>query len=301
MARFRSATALDDPSLTRLSRDEMATPLGSFVLSRGGSLLRSLRQTYERSDIIVCEENDAVVGMGVRSIMRAKLFGEPVKIGYLNQLRSDKRARNRTNLVRAYKAMRDVVKVDGDMLCLSAILRDNTLARATLEGSGRAGMPAYHEIAQLRTFVFRESGVTRFAHATHGCTQAFSLSTADDRPYAWDQRGLRATSLQYPSVKGRLIGAWLLRSAAPLWTHEIRLDAAYLTNWENSPLEPITVPTLGFYALTLDFRDWRFARAQRYSCYSTDSILYGIQWDSDALIRRVANSRLPVYFDAGKL
>ena len=141
MARFRIAHRADDPQLTELSREVMHTRLGALEFSRGGSLLGSLERLYDTSHVIVCEDGADIVGMGVYSHIRASIFNEEsATIGYLSQLRSKEQARGKTYLVRAYNAMKCVVSADGVALCVTAILKDNVLARSVLEGAGgRAG------------------------------------------------------------------------------------------------------------------------------------------------------------------
>ena len=147
---FALATSQDEPQLRKLLRTQ---PMPGWV-----------RLTYERepyffhaaaiqgeNQVVVARQNGEVVGTACRSWREVYLNGQPTRLGYLSGLRLQESARNRTGLANGYafiKQLHGDGKVPG---YLSTVIESNDHARRLLT-SGRAGLPAYHDLGRFFTF-----------------------------------------------------------------------------------------------------------------------------------------------------
>ena len=80
----------------------------------------------------------------------AYINGQPVRVGYLSDLRGHARYRNRLLLARGYKYLRQIHAANPVALYFTVILDGNQAALRTLVGE-RAGLPPYHDIGKILT------------------------------------------------------------------------------------------------------------------------------------------------------
>jgi len=95
------------------------------------------------------------MGMGARSVLEAWVNGEPARLGYLSQLRADRRHRGSTRaLLRSYDCMRRLHGDEETPFYVSTIVEDNLAARRLFE-AGLPGLPRYRNAGRIVTFVLR--------------------------------------------------------------------------------------------------------------------------------------------------
>jgi hypothetical protein len=109
----------------------------------------------EFEQVIVARDQHAhtMLGMGSRSVMPAFVNGRPQPLGYLSQLRVDRRHRGRTRLLTGgYAVLRDLHADGTTPFYVSTIVADNRPARRILE-AGLKGFPTYRRLERLATLV----------------------------------------------------------------------------------------------------------------------------------------------------
>jgi len=105
---------------------------------------------HPHQTLVAEDETGAVVGCGCRSVRRVYVNGRECDLGYLGGLRSLLASRRVGGLARGYRLLREL-HADGRVPAyLTAIVEDNTAARALLT-SGRAGLPEYHDQGRFIT------------------------------------------------------------------------------------------------------------------------------------------------------
>jgi hypothetical protein len=150
--KFALATPEHDPALRRLARDEGMPGPVRLAYTRepdwfaGQAALGHLQQT-----VVALDARGEVAGAGVRALRRVFVNGEPREVGYLGGLRSLPRVRGGLGLAQGYRFLRALHTADNRVPAyLTTILESNAPAR-TLLVSGRAGLPAYHDLGRVHT------------------------------------------------------------------------------------------------------------------------------------------------------
>lgn len=99
--------------------------------------------------IMVAEREGQIVGTGLMAKRRVFLNGMPAEIGYISSLRLDPSIRSGMTMALGNRLMKRWHEEDlRAPFYLCCIIKDNVLARRILT-SGRAGMPAAHEIGTM--------------------------------------------------------------------------------------------------------------------------------------------------------
>jgi hypothetical protein len=149
----------DDPELRRLLRDNPMDGEIRVSLEREPNAFLAAAVEGEPHRTIVARDpcggrfTGNIVGMGSRSVWSAFVNGEPVRLGYLSQLRVDRAFRGRKRLlVAGYDLLRSFRGPDELPFDLTSIIADNEVARRLL-GAGLPGLPAYREIEGFSTLV----------------------------------------------------------------------------------------------------------------------------------------------------
>jgi hypothetical protein len=146
----------DEPQLRALLRSE---PVPGWV-----------RLAYEREpdffhaaaiqgvgQVIVARQNGEVIGMGCRSWREMFCNGQPAQLGYLSGLRMRESARNSAALARGYSCFQQLHRDSRVPGYISTVIESNNHALELLT-SGRAGLPAYHDLGCFITFVLPFGG-----------------------------------------------------------------------------------------------------------------------------------------------
>lgn len=140
------ATAMDEPALRALLRDN---PMGRrlrVAFAREPDFFAAASVQGEEVQVGLAREQRSgrIVGLGTRALGRGFLNGQSAPLGYLGDLRLVEQARRGTLLARAYRQLRLWHQDGRAPLYTTVIFADNAPALAAL-GSGRAGLPAYHD------------------------------------------------------------------------------------------------------------------------------------------------------------
>lgn len=93
-----------------------------------------------------------LAGLGIRSLRRAFLQGEPNRIGYLHHLRLHPEIRGGMYLARGYRGVRGFFTGQPAPVTLTSVLEENHSARKTLEANrNSASMPSYDPVSRYLT------------------------------------------------------------------------------------------------------------------------------------------------------
>ena len=157
----------DDPEIRRLLRDNPMDGEIRVSLEREPNAFLAAAVEGEPHRTIVARDPSGgrfagnIVGMGSRSVWNAFVNGEPVRLGYLSQLRVDRAFRGRKRLlVEGYSLLRSFRDSDELPFDLTSIIADNAVARRLLE-AGLPGLPAYREIEGFSTLVLPATSRSR--------------------------------------------------------------------------------------------------------------------------------------------
>jgi hypothetical protein len=159
---FRLAGAEDDPDIRRLLA---AAPLPgriALALEREPDYFLGCTTLGSVCQVLVGREaaTGHLVGVACRAVRRLYVNGEPREVGYLSQLRVDRRYRGRWLLSRGFQVFR-ALHADGRVRrYLTTITDDNHEARRLLVERPRRHFPRYRELERLVTFalVLRRRG-----------------------------------------------------------------------------------------------------------------------------------------------
>lgn len=142
---FRVATESDDAELRRLLRDNPVPGSFSLALLREPCFFHGAATEGDVFQTMVAfeEGSDRLCGLGSRAVRDAWVDGDQVRLGYFGQLRIDREARGRSNILTGgFEALREM-REDGETPYLvTTIIEGNEAARRALT-SGRPGMPVY--------------------------------------------------------------------------------------------------------------------------------------------------------------
>lgn len=144
----------DDPELRRLLRDNpMDGEIRVSLEREPNAFLAAAVEGEPHRTIVARLPGGEIAGMGSRSVWNAFVNGEPCRLGYLSQLRVDRKYRGRMRLLTAgYGLIRSFRGPDELPFDLTSIVADNEIARRLLS-AGLAGLPAYREIEGFTTLV----------------------------------------------------------------------------------------------------------------------------------------------------
>ena len=99
------------------------------------------------------EASGRLMGMGSRSELDAYLNGRRARLGYLSQLRTDRRLRGRPRSLKAgYAKLRELHNDGAAPFYVTTIIKDNLPARRILE-AGIEGLPVYRPLESFVTLV----------------------------------------------------------------------------------------------------------------------------------------------------
>jgi hypothetical protein len=134
----------DDAALRKLIRQDAMPGWVQLAYCREPSFFRSLNVQGKCNEVVAAKEQNALVGMGCRSIKPVWVNGERMNIGYLSGLRIAPSARGGSLLARGYARLRHLHAACPVPLYLTTIIEDNHSAMGVLTGA-RAGLPQYRE------------------------------------------------------------------------------------------------------------------------------------------------------------
>ncbi len=127
-----------------------------------------ITNTWSQLVVLLDDENDKVLGFGVRSGRPYWLNGQEVELGYISQLRLVPEFRNGLYLAKGYRKFKELHEQDGKVpFYITTVFSDNEIARSTLE-SKRVGLPSYRPLDELSSYFFiAQKAHSESAEATH--------------------------------------------------------------------------------------------------------------------------------------
>jgi len=150
---FRLADTPDDAQLRELMRETIIPGHIRMIYAREPSFFAALRNTGDRSQVIVADDEGRIVGVGCRSIRNLHANGRPQSVGYLSGLRLSPVAQNGMTLARGYAYLRELHADNEAPAYLTTIIHGNDRAQEFLT-SERAGLPSYIPMGNYLTYVF---------------------------------------------------------------------------------------------------------------------------------------------------
>jgi hypothetical protein len=152
---FHIAGPQDEPDLRRLLRENPMAGAISVSLEREPDAFLAGSVEGEAYRVIVARDRAThrAIGMASRSVYTGFFNGELSRIGYLGQLRLDRRWRGRAGLLRrGFRLVQSLRAPEELPFDLTSIVADNAAARRVL-AAGAPGMPVYREVAPLVTSI----------------------------------------------------------------------------------------------------------------------------------------------------
>jgi hypothetical protein len=136
----------DDEALRTLSAGSPMPGRIRVCYARDPSFFGALPVHGFESQVVIgtAQRDGRVVGMGIRSLKRAFVNGEPTVIGYLSGLRLEAGYRDARAFSRGFRLFEELHGDERAQLYITTILQSNEAASRLLT-SGRLGLPAYRD------------------------------------------------------------------------------------------------------------------------------------------------------------
>ena len=151
---FSIASEKDDFDLKKCLRSIPMEGSISIAFETEPSYFNAITVQGKKQQVVICKDENQLVGFGTIAVKPVFLNGKIVEIGYLSGLRGYPQYRKGTFLARAYKSLKKLIKENNLSFCLTTIIEDNLVARKILE-SGRAGLPNYNFFGNFSTFLIK--------------------------------------------------------------------------------------------------------------------------------------------------
>jgi hypothetical protein len=147
------ATSADDAGIRALLRREPVPGRIAISFEREPDFSIGCDATGENATILVARDADsgATVGVACRSEREVYVNSMPMKLGYLGQLRIDRRYRGRWLVSRGYSLLKRLHDRDPLPGYLAAVTEDNREAAGVLAEKSRRVFPAFRRMADYCT------------------------------------------------------------------------------------------------------------------------------------------------------
>jgi hypothetical protein len=151
------ATAADDAAIRGLLRREPVPGRIAISYEREPEFAIGCDATGENPTVLVARhvESGETVGVACRSEREVYVNGKPVRLGYLGQLRVDRRYRGRWLVSRGYSVLKSLHDRDPLPAYLAAVTAENREAEGILVERPRRMFPAFHAVGEYCTFALR--------------------------------------------------------------------------------------------------------------------------------------------------
>lgn len=151
--KFRLGTKADDFALRALLRRNAMPGSISLSMRHEPSFFEAAEVEGNKTRVIVCEDPEQVVGMGVISEREVYVNGTPERVGYISRLRLDEAYRSSTGLIRGYRYFKTIQEKEFKLpYYLTTIMESNKHAVNTLT-AGHADLPVYQKTGGYVTVV----------------------------------------------------------------------------------------------------------------------------------------------------
>lgn len=156
MKRFLFGSQMHDEACRAILRESSMGKNIELSFQREPSFFPAEKIANNWSQLVVLQddENEKVLGFGVRSGRSYWVNGKEVELGYISQLRLVNEFRNGLYLAKGYRKFKELHEQNGEVpFYITTVLSDNQTARSSLE-SGRVGLPLYKPIDELSSYFF---------------------------------------------------------------------------------------------------------------------------------------------------
>ena len=155
--RIDIATSADDADIRGLLRREPLPGRIAISYEREPEFSIGCDATGDNATVLVAREIDTgeTIGVACRSEREVYVNGEPVRVGYLGQLRIDRRYRGRWLVSRGFSRLRDLHDRDPLPAYLAAVTANNREAEGILVTRPRRVFPRFHPVADYCTLAVR--------------------------------------------------------------------------------------------------------------------------------------------------
>jgi hypothetical protein len=151
--RFAVATRADEAAIRRLLRENPMRGTISVTFEREPDYFHGANLAGGNDEVIVAIEHGRLVCMGRCTTRAVWLNGRVRRAGYLAELRLDRSAQGRVDLLRrGYRFFQQLREGDPADFYFTSIAADNVRARQLLE-RGLPGLPCYLHLADLTTLL----------------------------------------------------------------------------------------------------------------------------------------------------
>lgn len=150
---FKLAQDKDESALRSILRDnyidgEMCV---SFRREPNYFYASGICNKFQQTPVVIENKSGKIVGFGSRIIYEAFVNGEKMSIGYLSNLRLNKKFRKSTILPRSYRYLNELHQDRRVPFYVTTVIDDNNYAKNILS-SKRAGLPTYHDFCIYNSF-----------------------------------------------------------------------------------------------------------------------------------------------------
>ena len=260
--RIGIATPADDADIRGLLRREPLPGRIAISYEREPDFSIGCDATGENATVLVAHETGTgrTIGVACRSEREVYVNGEPVRLGYLGQLRIDRRYRGRWLVSRGFSRLRDLHDRHPLPAYLAAVTANNREAEGIMVARPRRFFPRFHPVADYCTLAIRVRrrppparspaepaadlpGVARFLQAEGPRRQFFSV---------WDERklaaltgrlGLRIEDIHVVRRDGRIAGVMGLWDQSSYKQHVVRAYSGWMRL--ASAVSQVATPLLG--------------------------------------------------------
>jgi ribosomal protein S18 acetylase RimI-like enzyme len=317
------ATPADDGAIRGLLRREPVPGRIAISYEREPSFAIGCDATGENAAVLVARdvETGDTIGVACRSEREVYVNAAPVRLGYLGQLRIDRRFRGRWLVSRGYGLLKRLHDRDPLPGYLAALTADNREAEGVLVRRSRKWFPAFHPIADFRTLALytRRSAcaaavrsavpgdvprIVRFLRAEGPRRQFFPVWNEAKFDALTGRLGLRVEDIQIYLRNGTIAGVMAL------WDHSaykqnvvrgysgwMRLAAALRLRRLPRPGETIRSGYAAFLCISEDhpqvFRHLLSAVLDRAAARGLDYLLLGLDARDPLLPAAQTHSHVP--------
>jgi hypothetical protein len=155
--RIDIATPADDAGIRGLLRREPLPGRIAITYEREPQFSIGCEASGENTVVLVARDADsgAVAGVACRSEREVYVNGMPLRLGYLGQLRVDRRYRGRWLVARGFSLLKDLQSRAPLAGYLAAITSENHQVEAILVDKPRKLFPAFHAVGDYCTLALR--------------------------------------------------------------------------------------------------------------------------------------------------
>jgi hypothetical protein len=222
------ATPADDAAIRALCRREVMPGKISVTFEREPSFSLGCSVTGENVHIVVARNSDdgQIVGVACRSVRAMFVNGREQQLGYLSQLRIDRRFRGRWLLSRGFSFLKDLHDRDPVSSYLVSIVNGNREATGVLVENRRKVFPCFHPAAEYCTLAIsvrrakpsiqgsleiRAGSSPEFAEIAmflraHGSRRQFFPACTEQSLKKLESSGLRSEDLLVARRNGQIVG-----------------------------------------------------------------------------------------------